>query len=406
MRQAITCAQSCSRQPTLHPLFRLLVSYLLICLLVAGLTGCPVKEDFSLISPQTNPYFFDDGDRASLSSAIGHQADYLKSRKKNYTLSIGENSYSKKDLLESLDLFQQLLDSTPTAWELNKKLRKHFTILQAAGRSNKPKGQMLITGYFEPLLDGSLVKTGEYRFPVYRIPDNLVVRRGKGTKKAIGRFDHSGRFVPYWSRKEIEEQGKAEGFEMVYLKDPLDAFLLHVQGSGKIRLTSGEIRKIRFGSSNGRDYNSIGKLLADEGKIERSKVSIPTIRTYLDTNPQERQRIFFHNPRFIFFQWGKNDHVIGSLGNPLTSGRSIAIDHSVLPTGAIGFLVGRMPLVDRDGKITRWIQMSRFVLPQDSGSAIKGAGRADMFWGNGTYAESAAGNMKEKGILYFLVKKR
>ncbi len=402
MSWSVTCTQSDSLQPPC----RSFVLYLIICLLIAGLTGCPIKEEPSLISPQTNPYFLDDGDRASLNSAIGHQVDYLKTRKDSYTQLIGGNRYSKEDLLESLDLFQQLLDVSPTAWKLNEKLREHFTILQAAGRTNRPWGEMLITGYFEPVLDGSLVKTDEYRYPIYRIPDNLVIRRGQGTKKEIGRFNSSGRLVPYWSRKEIEEQGKAKGFEMVYLKDPLDAFILHVQGSGKIRLTSGEIRKIRFGSSNGHHYNSIGKLLADEGKIERNKVSIPTIRAYLDAHPQDQQRVFFHNPRFIFFQWSKNDHVIGSLGSPLTAGRSIAIDHSVLPTGAIGFLVGRMPLVGRGGQMTRWIQMSRFVLPQDSGSAIKGAGRADIFWGSGTYAEAAAGSMNEKGSLYFLVKKR
>ncbi len=387
-----------------HPHFRKF--FLLVCIVVFGLVSCAEKEERSLVRPEKNPYFFDDHDRESLLTSLNRHLDYLKSKKSSYLLTIDGNNYSRDELQESLLLFVDLVRSSPTAWDLNKKIRKHFTIHQAAGRKNRPKGEMLITGYFEPLFEGSLKRTDEYRYPIYSVPENLITKRPENGRKQIGRFDHSGAFVPYWSRKEIEELGVARGNELVYLKDPLDAFLLHVQGSGKIRLDSGNIRKIRFSGSNGLGYNSIGKLLADEGKIERKKVSIPTIRAYLNNNPEDRQRIFHHNPRFIFFQWGKSDQVIGSLGKGLTAGRSIAIDHSVLPTGAVGFLIGRMPVVNRQGKIVRWIRMSRFVLPQDSGSAIQGAGRADLFMGNGTFARVAAGNMNEKGQLYFLIKKR
>ena len=115
--------------------------------------------------------------------------------------------------------------------------------------------------------------------------------------------------------------------------------------------------------------------------------------------------MLFHNPRYIFFQWGDDHGPRGSLGEILTADRSVAIDHSILPTGAIGYLVSRRPVLNDNGTINHWRVFSRFVLPQDSGSAIKGPGRVDLFLGNGHYAETAAGNMKETGELYFLLKK-
>ena len=135
-------------------------------------------------------------------------------------------------------------------------------------------------------------------------------------------------------------------------------------------------------------------------------VSVPTMRHYFNQNPDKRTPMLHNNPRYIFFKWGDNQGPRGSLGVVLTPGRSVAIDHSVLPTGAIGYLISRKPVLDDDGIITDWKTFSRFVLPQDSGSAIKGAGRVDLFWGADRYAETAASHMKEPGQFYFIMKKQ
>ncbi|MBU0961152.1 MAG: MltA domain-containing protein, partial [Proteobacteria bacterium] len=204
----------------------------------------------------------------------------------------------------------------------------------------------------------------------------------------------------------IEKNNLAAGNELVYLNDPVDNFILHVQGSGKIQLQDGSIRSIHYSTSNGLEYFSIGKLLVDQGKMTLQEASIPSIRDYLRTHPDEQEAILHHNSKFIFFRWEQSGDPIGSLGEPLTPGRSIAIDRAMLPHATLAFLVSRKPVLNDAGEIDTWVPLHRFVFPQDTGSAIQGTGRADLFWGSGNYAKQAAGNMKEAGALYFLVKNK
>ena len=381
---------------------------LLFLFLILTCTSCVLKQESPLIEPVSLPFIYDDYDNDSLITALNHHLDYLKSKNGSSGYHIAQKYYSNQELQESLHLFLEIIKTRPSHRQLNRKIFRNFTVYQAAGRDGYGRGNMLITGYFEPVLKGSLQRQGAFRYPIYSIPDSLITQKSaEDGKKQIGRFDRNNSFVPYWDRKEIEELGIGCGFELVYLNNPLDAYLLHVQGSGTILLDNGETRKIRFATSNGHEYSSIGKLLVDEGKIPLEQVTIPTIREYLDNHPLERQRIFYHNPRYIFFQWEKSNHVIGSLGQPLTPGRSIAIDKKILPAGLIGYLATRKPVVDKQrNSISHWRRMRRFVLPQDSGNAIQGSGRVDLFFGNGQYAEIAAGHMKEKGKLFFLVKKK
>jgi membrane-bound lytic murein transglycosylase A len=265
---------------------------------------------------------------------------------------------------------------------------------------------MLITGYYQPLFAGSLRKTPPFLYPLYRQPASLTLRDSphKG-KMLIGRLDGTGKLVPFWTRAEIEDRNLLAGNELVYLQDPIDAFFLQIQGSGRIRLQDGSLRSVHISASNGREYKSIGKLLVDERKIPKADISMQTIRQYLRENPKETKRILQHNSKYVFFRWEEGEPR-GSLGEVLTPGRSIAIDQDALPTGAMAYIVTRRPIMDPAGTVTGWEPLGRFVLPQDSGEAIRGPGRADVFWGNGLYAETAAGLMKENGQLYFLVKKR
>lgn len=364
-----------------------------------------------LPSPEQIPTLRDDMDHQSLHLAATRHLDYLRTLSPTSRIKIGGEFYSRASLIESMETFLDLLNQKLCPAEFDQAIRENFILYQAGGRNFGGKktnpGEMLITGYYEPLLDGSLTKEAPFIHPLYGAPASLISYQDSITgKKITGRQEDSGNKVPFWTRSELEEGNLLAGNELVYLKDPVDAFILHIQGSGKIRLRDNSLLSLQFAATNGREYKSIGKLLVDDGKMSREEATMPTIRNYLRQNPDEQKRILHHNPRYVFFQWNKKkDSPTGSIGLPLTPGRSVAIDAKTLPTGAMAYLVSQKPVLDGKGQILTWEPMQRFVLPQDTGAAIKGAGRADLFWGNGHYAEIAAGTMKEEGKLYFLVKK-
>jgi membrane-bound lytic murein transglycosylase A len=157
-----------------------------------------------------------------------------------------------------------------------------------------------------------------------------------------------------------------------------------------------------YDTSNGRPYRSIGQLLIEEGKISREAMSMQRIRAYLDENPGDLQRVLNHNPSYIFFKVTP-DGPLGFINVRLTPGRSIALDRTLFPPAALAFIATRKPLIDGQGRITAWEDCRRFALNQDTGGAIRGPGRADLFWGSGLEAEIAAGHLKHPGTLYFLV---
>lgn len=351
------------------------------------------------------PQFSDDSQLEGLLTGAVRHLHYLNKLPDKTSFTFGSDTYPVSWLRESINSFIDILKQDPDTEELARIVRENFTVYQAIGRKDHPRGTMLITGYYEPFFKGSLTRKAPYLYPLYSPPESLVrVKDPKSGKTLFKRRDKNQQLVPYWTRREIEEQGIAKGYELVYLNNPVDTFILHVQGSGKIQLQDGTVRSIHYAASNGLEYFSIGKLLVDRGKITLAKASIPSIRNYLREHPKERKNILYHNQKFIFFNWAPDGDPVGSLGEPLVAGRSIAIDQNVLPGTTLAFLQSRKPVLDASGNIVEWVPMHRFVFPQDSGAAIKGSGRADLYWGNGTYARQAAGNMKEEGTLYFLVK--
>jgi membrane-bound lytic murein transglycosylase A len=350
--------------------------------------------------------FTDDADRSSLIRATEHQLNYLRRLPTDSVVTIEGDTYTISWLTESLSLFLDIINHTPTPEELDRILHETFTVYQARGRTNAPAGEMLVTGYYQPLFAGSLTRTPPFLYPLYTKPDSLTILNvPQGGKTLIGRLDGKGNIIPFWARAEIEDHNLLAGNELVYLLDPVDAFFLQIQGSGQIKLQDGSLRSVHISASNGREYKSIGKLLVDEQKIAKSDISMQMIRQYLREHPAETKRILHFNSKFVFFKW-EDGEPQGSLGEVLTPGRSIAVDREALPIWAMGYIITQRPVMDQTGTVTGWEPLRRFVLPQDSGEAIKGTGRADVFWGNGLYAETAAGLMKEKGQLYFLVRKR
>jgi membrane-bound lytic murein transglycosylase A len=211
---------------------------------------------------------------------------------------------------------------------------------------------------------------------------------------------------PYFSRSQIEGEKALEGrgLEIAWLKDPLDVAFLHIQGSGRVKLSDGNDFLVHYQASNGRPFQSIGRYMIKKGLLPREGMSMQAIRKYLTEHPEVREEVLNQNPSYIFFRHVENGPW-GSLGVLLTPGRSVALDPKFFPKGALGFISSQKPLVNDQGEITGWVKFSRFVAHQDSGGAIKGAGRADIFWGSGPYAEVAAGHLQHEGELYILIKK-
>lgn len=359
----------------------------------AGTTTLPVRAE-------NTPIFSDDASTDSLRRAATINLAYLAQQPPGKTVRIAGRNIPMARLHRTVRLFLDILAQNPSPASLDRHMKERFDIFQAAGRGRGNDGEMLVTGYYQPVFAGSLTRGAPYLYPLYGVPPDLV----QGSKDlAYGRLE-KGKLVPYWSRAEIERGQRAAGHELVWLADPVDAFLVHVQGSAIIRLPDNSRRGIHFAAKNGHPYRSIGGHLVQSGRLNRDQATTPGIRAYLAAHPAERDEILHANPSFIFFSWTDTPAVIGSLGRELTAGRSVAADQDCFPGGTLGFLVSRRPTVEKDNSV-RWTPLNRFVMVQDSGSAITGSGRIDLFMGTGPEAGAEAGLMREDGMLYFFLAK-
>ncbi len=258
--------------------------------------------------------------------------------------------------------------------------------------------QGLITGYYEPLLFGSLEPDERYRYPLYRQPESLLTihlgdlypelknRRLRGQVRG-------NTIVPFYSREDIESNRTLlAGNELVWLDNRDDVFFLHIQGSGRIQLPDGTMLGAGYSDQNGHPYVSIGKILLQEGELSRQEITLFSIRQWLDENPDKAEWLLNRNPSYVFFELRNNpgNGPIGSLNVPLTPQRSLAIDPKLVKLGTPLWLMTNYP-----GHPEK--PYNRLVVAQDTGGAIKGTLRADLFWGHGEDAERAAGIMKESG---------
>lgn len=347
----------------------------------------------------------DEHTRQSLITAVQGQLAYLSRQDATKQHRFAGKTWSAAELIESLRLFLRLVSEISPPDQLATALRHHFDFYPATPASPRhPAGEIFLTGYYEPVFAASRTATSYFGVPIYRRPDSLVEGRIAG-KRRLGRYSATGDFIPYWTRSEIEGSAHLNGFELAYLHDPVDAFFLHIQGSGRIQFVDGTSRAVGYSATNGHPYTSIGKVLVDRGNLTRAEVNAPAIRRYLADHPQEVEEILHHNDRFVFFEWQDERGPRGSLEVPLTPFRSIAIDQEALPVGMPAYLESRRPVFGPDDQIISWRPISLFVLPQDSGAAIRGAGRVDLFCGRGDEAEALAGYLQEEGRLFFLVKK-
>jgi len=276
-----------------------------------------------------------------------------------------------------------------------------YAVVKQTGTLREDNG--LITGYYEPFLNGSRAPSAQFSAPLYAPPADLLTidlvslyPELKG-KRLRGRVQ-GNRVVPYYNRAELETSASLRGREIVWVDDSLDAFLLQVQGSGRVRLTNGDTIRLQYADQNGYPYQSIGRYLVDKGELAVEDATLPGIRQWLAVNPNRRQEVLNANPSFVFFNEEKLDDPTqgpkGAQGVPLTGGRSIAVDPASVPLGAPVFLDTTFPATDRP--------LQRLVIAQDTGGAIRGAVRADFFWGSGSAAAEQAGRMRQALRMWML----
>jgi membrane-bound lytic murein transglycosylase A len=259
----------------------------------------------------------------------------------------------------------------------------------------------LITGYYEPIINGSRTQTALHRHPIYGVPDDLVVvdlgtvspeTRGLRLR---GRLD-GRRLVPYWSRGEIDARGSALAAPVIaWSADPVELFFLQIQGSGQVQLENGERLRVGYADQNGHPYRSLGRHLVERNELLLEQASMQGIKAWAAANPAKLQEALSQNPSYVFFrELPTSDGPIGALSVPLHAERSLAVDRRFIPLGAPVYLATTFPLSEQP--------LERLMAAHDTGGAIRGVVRGDFFWGTGPDAGSQAGRMRQQGRLWLL----
>ncbi len=293
----------------------------------------------------------------------------------------------------SVYAFKELLETSSSAADFESKLKQQFDIYISRGWNEK--GIVLYTGYYAPDFQGSLTQTGQFRYPLYKRPADLATDPVSG--KPLGRKNPDGSYSPYETRAQIESSNMFAGSEIVWLSDPLDAYIVHVNGSARIWLPDGRPMYVGYAGKTDRPYVGLGKSMVEEGLIDKNKLSLPAIRAYYQKDPQRVMDLMARNESYVFFTtYDSSKWPSGSLGVKVTERSTLATDKDVYPRGG--------PLMASTKSLTlskSTIDFKRFMFDQDTGGAIRAAGRADIYMGEGEMAEILAGGQYAEGYLYY-----
>lgn len=389
---------------------------LLAAVLVFG--GCGLlkprpkpPELFVKLSPRQIPRGADDLGGEGLERALEQSLMYLNRVRDFRPVQINERSVDKELVRATLLHFLERLRANRLDGRTLSEEFEWYTPKAPEGKEGPP---MLVTGYYEPILSARRRPDDRYRYPIYEPPADLIrvaLERfpavkidPHGVRTIVGRVE--GRLlVPYYSRQEIDGGGALAGkaSALAWLDNAFDAFVLHVQGSGILEFDDGVRQRVGYAGSNGHPYVSVGKILMEEGAIPREEMSLQSLRRYFADHPERTAELLGRNPSYIFFRWVEEGPV-GSLNVPLTPGRSVALDGEVFPKGLVGFLEGTLPEPGSAGAEAAR-PLSRWVVHQDSGGAIRGPHRLDLFCGTGPEAEQVGGRLKAPGRFFIVLKK-
>ncbi len=358
--------------------------------------------------------FADDLDRASLEKAIMNQLQAMFEQEPSTPVRLGAFTLTRGRLVETLEVFLAILQQDLPFEEFNKKISEEF-VLYRVGKGKGKNKKMLFTGYYRPVIQASPIRTPLYRYPLYKMHEpGLEQVKYKSGIQLVGthagikqiRKSHQEKEWRRFTRKEIDDEGvlRGLGLEVAWLKDNIERFFLHIQGSGILEFPDGSRQGVSYQGSNQYSYTGIGKLMIQDGVIDISQGSMQGIKKYFIDNPQDISKYLYQNKRYIFFTLS-DEGPRGSGGGELVGGRSIATDKSIYPAGGLAFILVKQPVLDENNEIVRWQPISRFVVDQDTGSAIRGPGRADLFFGTGQKAGAKAGHYYERGEVYYLIKR-
>lgn len=338
--------------------------------------------------------------REELIDATQKSLNYLaKPSSKNF-FPVGPSKEISHDLMtRSVAKFNEVLHKATSSENFLSLLKKDFNVWVARGRS--ATGDVFFTGYGTPILRGSKTKTNIYKYPLYKAPSDLI-KSADG--EILGRKTAQGNTVPYYTSRELKNNASLlTGLELVWLKNPYDAYMAHVQGSAVIKFEDGSLYEVGYSANNGHEYRSIGLALVEEGKFKMNELSLTKLRNYFSENPTEADRVLPLNPRFVFFQ-GASGGPYGCLGQPVTAMHSIATDKDVFPRAAVVYIESRLPETSEAGGIVQR-PVRFFALDQDRGGAIRSAGRCDIYMGLGDEAMARAGHVQSRGRMYYLLLK-
>ena len=303
-----------------------------------------------------------------------------------------------EQVVGGLELFLDLLDAGAKGEEINGLVRAYFDVYESIGCDDE--GTVLFTGYYTPVLEGSFQRTEEFRYPLYKIPDDLVKDPNGRT---LGRRGPDGRLTDFPTRAEIEDSGMLDGHELIWLSDPFEAYIAHVQGSAKVRLPDGEIVTVGYAGTSGHEYRSIANLLIEEGRIPSDRMSLAAMIDYFSAHPEDVAKYVHQNPRYVFFRIS-DGRPRGSLNEPAIPWRTIATDKSIFPRASLTFIDTSLPQMNEREVVIR--PYGGFALDQDTGGAIRAPGRCDVYMGEGDQAGRLAGQTYQEGRLYYLFLKR
>ena len=355
------------------------------------------------------PELRDDEPAQSLIDAIDLSLEKFAGMDGARVLRFGADAVPVSRCLESLKDFRDKLAAMGLSKDFFSYLRENYVFYSSAAP------QVTFTGYYEPLLHGSRRESPQYPYPLYGRPGDLVTvdlpqfyfyKDQPNMAQIKGRVDADQRLVPYYHREEIDFKSKlaGRGLEILWIDSLVDIFFLHIQGSGIVQLEDGSRIFMGYADQNGHPFRSLGLFLLEKQLIDRSQLSMQGMKTFLQDHPEAIPAALNANPSYIFFQINKQS-AMGTFGTRLTPWRSIASDQRLFPLGALAYIECEKPLFNSKMRITGWEKFGRFVLNQDTGGAIRGPDRADLFTGHGELSELVAGNMKQKGALFFLLKK-
>jgi membrane-bound lytic murein transglycosylase A len=331
-------------------------------------------------------------DLKDLRTSIASSLNYLQKPSSLSFFPSGQITHSQTQ--ESLKAFAQLMDSGLTGGQLNDAIRQKFDVYISVGCDNR--GTVLFTGYYTPIFDASLVRTERFRYPLYKTPSDLL----KGQNgEILGQRLPDGTVRPYPARGTIEDSEMLKGNELVWLSDPFEAYIAHVQGSAQLRLPDGRLITVGYDANNGHEYHSVAQELVRDGRMSGEQISLSAMIDYFKAHPEQVDMYVRRNPRFVFFRI-EDGPPLGSLNEPVTAIRSIATDKSIFPRGALAFITTTLPQAAGGNVVKR--SYSGFALDQDTGGAIRAPGRCDVYMGQGDMAGKLAGQTYQEGRLYYL----